>query len=107
GIPDSVMPDQNGDGIPEIDLNNDGRPDFGYIPEKWSKDTSKIFAHWPKVSSSYITDYQVGLGVSNMSNNVTNAINPATNGWFSTNNQNEYELSNLALLSSHVTKLNQ
>ena len=44
GAADSVLPDQNGDGIPEIDLFSDGVPDFGYIPEKWSKETSRIFA---------------------------------------------------------------
>src|SRR5438046_5908141 len=87
GVPDNVVADQNGDGIPEIDLSSDGVPDFGYIPEKWSKDTSRIFSHWPKIKSSYVTDYQVGLGVNNMSNSVTSPMNPTTSGWFSTSNE--------------------
>ena len=72
-IPDCVMPDQNGDGVPEIDLSCDGNPDFGYIPEKWSKDTSRLYAKWGKVNSASLDSYDVGIGYNNMSNGITAA----------------------------------
>src|SRR6185295_10558410 len=89
GKPDDVIPDQNGDGIPAIDLSKDGFPDFGYIPEKWTKETSRIYSKWARVQSSDLQEYQVGLGVNNLANNVTDAQVPG--GWFSSGLDNRYE----------------
>ncbi|OVE77049.1 hypothetical protein BVX98_03780 [bacterium F11] len=105
GKPDEAIPDQNGDSIPEIDLSKDGYPEYGYIPEKWTKDTSRIFSKWGRVTTPLLDEYQVGLGVNNMSNNITDDLVP--DGWFSTGKNNEYELSNLTLLAARVTKLAQ
>ena len=103
GKPDDVLPDLNGDGVPEIDLSKDGFPDFGYIPEKWSRETSRIFARWPKTVSAALAEYQVGLGVNNMANTITSNFVPE--GWFSSGKDNFYELNNLPLLAARVTSL--
>jgi hypothetical protein len=103
GRPDTVIPDNNGDGVPEIDLGKDGVIDYGYIPEKWSKETSRIYAKWAPVTSSALKEYEVGVGLNNMSNGVTEA--QGNNGWINTEKSNSYQLSNLTLLSSVVTKL--
>jgi hypothetical protein len=107
GIADNVLPDQNGDGVPEVDLGNDGFADFGYIPEKWSKETSRIFARWGKIHSPTLDQYQVGLGMDNMSNSVTNAMNPGSGGWLTTLKENSFELTNLTLLATKATITNQ
>src|SRR5258708_255065 len=57
GKPDDVVPDQNGDGVPEIDLSKDGFPEFGYIPEKWAKETSRLFAKWGRVNNPDLQEY--------------------------------------------------
>jgi len=105
GKPDDVIPDLNGDGVPEIDLSKDGYPEFGYIPEKWTRETSKIYTKWARINNPLLEEYQVGLGVNNLSNNVTDSQVPE--GWFSTGKLNSYELTNLTLLAAEVTKLAQ
>ena len=106
GIPDCVLPDQNGDGVPEIDLSCDGNPDFGYIPEKWSKDTSKLYAKWGKVSSASLDSYDVGIGYNNMTNGVT-VPQVGGQGWQNAGKENSLELNNLTLLVTNVTSAQQ
>src|SRR4029079_3254973 len=82
GKPDDVLPDQNGDGVPEIDLAKDGFPDFGYLPEKWAKDTTRLFSKWaPPSGGAALAYFEVGLGVTNLSNDITAQMVPG--GWFS------------------------
>jgi hypothetical protein len=57
------------------------------------------------VNSAQLMDYEVGLGVNNMSNAETEP--QVTGGWFSTAGEPKFELSNLSLLSAKVTKLSQ
>ncbi len=105
GIPDDVLPDQNGDGIPEIDLGKDGFADFGYIPEKWSKETSRLFSRWAKIKSGALDRYEIGLGVNNLTNSVSEA--QGNNGWVTSDKENSLELNNLTLLSAAVARLSQ
>jgi hypothetical protein len=103
GRPDCVLPDQNGDSVPEIDLTCDENPDFGYIPEKWSKETSRLYARWARVESPALQSYEIGVGMNNMSNGVTFA--QGNDGWTSTEKDNFTEIDNLTLLSAKVTTL--
>jgi hypothetical protein len=107
-IPDCVMPDQNGDDVPEIDLSCDSNPDFGYIPEKWAKDTSHLYAKWGKVNSASFESYEVGIGYNNMSNGITGPMfNPNQAGWINTAKDNFADLTNLQLQAASVTTLLQ
>jgi hypothetical protein len=105
GVPDCVLPDANGDGIPEIDLSCDDSPEFGYIPEKWSKETSRIFAKWAPITSPSLMNFEVGVGLNNVSNSVTEAF--GVEGWIEGTKENNYQFSNLTLLAAKVTRLTQ
>ena len=92
--------------MPEIDLSKDGFPDFGYIPEKWSKDTSRLFSKWAPVKTSALEEYQIGVGMNNMSNGITEDMVGGA-GWLSAGKDNFLEVTNLSLLASKVTRLSQ
>ena len=57
------------------------------------------------MKSAALEEYQIGVGMNNNSNNVTDAM--VANGWFSAGKDNYLELTNLSLLASKVTKLSQ
>src|SRR5262249_52301234 len=106
GQPDDVIADQNGDGIPEIDLSRDGLIEFGYLPEKWTKETSRLFGRWAKIRTAVVQEYQIGLGYNNMSNGVTQP-QVGGSGWMSAGTENSLELSNLPLLATKITSIKE
>ncbi len=101
GKPDSIVPDVNGDNIPEVDLSRDGVIDWGYIPERWTNRTTQLFGQWKHTTQ--IVDYRVGVGNVSNANNLTESFAPG--GWLSTNRAPRFTVTNLSLQAAKVTYL--
>jgi hypothetical protein len=101
GTVDAIKPSKSGDGTAEIYLSKKLEPDVNYIPEKWSKDKTRLYAKWPKVPKT--KEYFSGIGATPNDNNYTAGVTPT--GWLSAESYNFKEIGNLALETAFTTKL--